>query len=33
VIVRPDQYVGQVLPLDALAELEAYFDRFLLPQH
>jgi phenol 2-monooxygenase len=32
VIVRPDQYVAHVLPLDAHAELSAYFDAFMLPQ-
>ena len=32
VIVRPDQYVADVLPLTAHAELAAYFDRFLLPR-
>ncbi len=26
VVVRPDQYVGHVLPLDAYAELCSYFD-------
>jgi 2-polyprenyl-6-methoxyphenol hydroxylase-like FAD-dependent oxidoreductase len=30
VIVRPDQYVANVLPLDAYAELGAFFDRFML---
>ncbi len=30
VVVRPDQYVATVLPLDAYAELEAYFDGFML---
>jgi len=30
VIVRPDQYVANVLPLDAHAELSAFFDRFML---
>ena len=30
VIVRPDQYVADVLPLDATAELAAFFDRFML---
>ncbi len=30
VIVRPDQYVAHVLPLDAHAELAAFFDRLLL---
>jgi phenol 2-monooxygenase len=32
VIVRPDQYVANVLPLDAHAELAAFFDRFMLEQ-
>jgi phenol 2-monooxygenase len=30
VVVRPDQYVAQVLPLDAYSELAAYFDGFML---
>jgi 2-polyprenyl-6-methoxyphenol hydroxylase-like FAD-dependent oxidoreductase len=30
VIVRPDQYVAHVLPLDGYAELEAYFGGFML---
>jgi hypothetical protein len=30
VIVRPDQYVAQVLPLDGHAELAAFFDGFML---
>jgi phenol 2-monooxygenase len=30
VVVRPDQYVGHVLPLDARAELAEYFDGLLL---
>jgi phenol 2-monooxygenase len=30
VIVRPDQYVAQVLPLDADAELDAYFANVLV---
>jgi phenol 2-monooxygenase len=30
VVVRPDQYVAQVLPLDAHAALAAYFDGFML---
>ncbi|MDM0084360.1 FAD-binding monooxygenase [Variovorax sp. J31P179] len=30
VVVRPDQYVANVLPLDAHAGLAAYFGRFLL---
>jgi phenol 2-monooxygenase len=29
VVVRPDQYVGHVLPLDRHAELAAYFDGFM----
>jgi 2-polyprenyl-6-methoxyphenol hydroxylase-like FAD-dependent oxidoreductase len=29
VIVRPDQYIAQVLPLDATKELSAYFSRFM----
>ena len=31
VIVRPDQYVAQVLPLDAPGQLASFFDRFMLP--
>ena len=31
VVVRPDQYVAQVLPLDDFAALAAYFDGFMLP--
>ncbi|OKO69225.1 FAD-binding monooxygenase [Bradyrhizobium sp. AS23.2] len=30
VVVRPDQYVANVLPLDDFAALAAYFDRFML---
>jgi phenol 2-monooxygenase len=30
VIVRPDQFVGHVLPLDGFAELAAYFDGFMV---
>jgi phenol 2-monooxygenase len=30
VIVRPDQYVAHVLPLDGYAELAAFFDGFML---
>jgi phenol 2-monooxygenase len=30
VIVRPDQYIAHVLPLDADAELSAFFHRFML---
>ena len=32
VVVRPDQYVAQVLPLDALSHLASYFDGFMLPR-
>ncbi len=31
VVVRPDQYVAHVLPLDAHAELAAFFAGFMLP--
>jgi phenol 2-monooxygenase (NADPH) len=31
VIVWPDQYVAHILPLDAFAELSAFFDGFMLP--
>jgi phenol 2-monooxygenase len=30
VVVRPDQYVAQVLPLNGFAALAAYFDAFML---
>jgi phenol 2-monooxygenase len=30
VVVRPDQYVANVLPLDGYAELSAFFDGFML---
>jgi phenol 2-monooxygenase len=33
VVVRPDQYVAHVLPLDAYAELEAFFAPLLTTQH
>jgi phenol 2-monooxygenase (NADPH) len=33
VVVRPDQYVSNVLPLDAHDELAAFFSRFLLDRH
>jgi len=33
VIVRPDQYVADVLPLDAHAELASFFARFMLSAH
>jgi len=32
VVVRPDQYVAHVLPLDAHAALAAFFDGFMLPR-
>ncbi|HEX6256901.1 MAG TPA: FAD-binding monooxygenase [Euzebyales bacterium] len=31
VVVRPDQHVAHVLPLDAHAELAAFFDGFMIP--
>ncbi len=33
VVVRPDQYVANVLPLDAHHELASFFGRFLLDRH
>jgi phenol 2-monooxygenase len=30
VVVRPDQYVAHVLPLDAHAELAAFFGGFMV---
>jgi phenol 2-monooxygenase (NADPH) len=32
VVVRPDQYVGHILPLEARGELADYFGRFMVPQ-
>ncbi len=32
VVVRPDQYVAHILPLDATDALAAFFDRWMLPQ-
>ena len=32
VVVRPDQHVASVLPLDAHAALAEFFDAFMLPQ-
>ena len=32
VVVRPDQYVPHVLPLDAFADLSTFFARFMLPK-
>ena len=31
ILVRPDQYVANVLPLNGYEELTSYFDRFMLP--
>jgi len=31
VVVRPDQYVAHVLPLDGYEQLAAFFDRFMTP--
>jgi phenol 2-monooxygenase len=31
VVVRPDQYVAHVLPLDGVAELSAFFAGILKP--
>ncbi len=33
VVVRPDQHVGHVLPLDAFDELAAFFNAFMMPSH
>jgi Phenol hydroxylase, C-terminal dimerisation domain/FAD binding domain len=32
VVVRPDQYIAQVIPIDAYAELAAYFDGFMIQE-
>jgi phenol 2-monooxygenase len=32
VVLRPDQYVAQVLPIDGYGELASYFDGFMLAQ-
>ena len=32
VIVRPDQYIAHVLPLDGFKQLASFFDGFMLPQ-
>lgn len=32
VLVRPDQYVANVLPLTAMSGLDAFFERFMLPR-
>ena len=31
VVVRPDQYVAQVLPLDGYGQLASFFDGFMVP--
>jgi len=31
VIVRPDQHIAQVLPLDSYADIESFFARFMVP--
>ena len=31
VVVRPDQFVAHVLPLDGTAELCAFFEKFMRP--
>lgn len=33
VVVRPDQHVAQVLPLDAYEELTQFFSSFMTPQN
>jgi phenol 2-monooxygenase (NADPH) len=33
VVVRPDQHVAHVLPLDAHADLAAFFDGFMIPRN
>ncbi len=30
VVVRPDQHIATILPLDAHAELSAFFDEFMI---
>jgi phenol 2-monooxygenase len=30
VVVRPDQYIANVLPLDGYAQLAAFFDGFMM---
>jgi phenol 2-monooxygenase len=32
VVVRPDQYIAHVLPLDGYAQLAAYFDGFMMQE-
>ena len=31
VVVRPDQYIAHVLPLDGFEQLVSFFDGFMLP--
>jgi phenol 2-monooxygenase len=31
IVVRPDQYIAHVLPLDAYGELATFFEGFLVP--
>ena len=33
VVVRPDQHVANILPLQGFGELASFFDGFMLPQH
>ncbi len=33
IIVRPDQYIAEVLPLEAAEAVAAFFDQVLLGQH
>ena len=30
VVVRPDQYIAHILPLDSFADLSAFFDRLMI---
>jgi Phenol hydroxylase, C-terminal dimerisation domain len=32
IVVRPDQYVAHILPLDGYAEITSFFEGFMLPQ-
>jgi phenol 2-monooxygenase len=32
VLIRPDQYVAHILPLDAFAEMADFFGRFMIVQ-
>lgn len=32
VVVRPDQYVAHVLPLNGFGQIASFFDSFMLPQ-